>query len=394
MASHIADTLGLIDAAVASYAQTVFTNFSGPINTVLAAAGIFGLAWIAANSVLAFAPTNFRNYFSWAVRYIIIVAVATSWTQFQPIYQILTDVPSQYGAQLLSAGNGAADLNVAMDQMVTEIFDFSDRADDEAGFLSISITSVLLLVLGALMACVAILVSAIAKIGIAMSVSLAPIMIACALFSATRSLFESWTRFTLGFAMIPLILAGIMGAILGVGEGLSTTVSGASELSQAAGFIIVILAAVFMMKNVPTLATGLAGSIVAAGAGIAESRQAMNQAGDVAKGFGSAATAPVRGAYSATARMDAGQQAAAGVEERGGGKWAQRAAYITQAARMSKDRQRFSDLSSVKGPSGTASIDRRKVALADAAASSSTTTNRPNSASSLAQRKAAMSRNT
>lgn len=335
MASYIADTLNSIDAAIAGYAQSVFTGFAGPVTTMIQAGGLVGLALIAANAVFQFVPIRMSSYITWGIRYVMILSVATSWSQFQPIYNILTNTPGAIGAELISA-TSAPNLNTALDQMVTEIFNFSDRANEQSGWLGISLTAVVLIVLGALMACVAILVSALAKVGLAMAVSFAPIFIACLLFSATRSLFESWTRFTIGLALIPLVLAGVMGAVIGVGEGLVSGVQNASEMSQAAGFIIVIFAAIFMMFNIPSLVTGLAGTIVTTGTGVAEARAAARNASNTA-------SAPVRTAYSGVARHDAGRQAADNVRDNGGGRVAQTAAYVTQAARMSRDRQRFSD---------------------------------------------------
>ena len=359
MATHINDTLTLIDNAIASYAQTVFSNFGGPVTTMIQAGGAVGLALVAANTILQFTPIRISNYINWAVRYVMILSVATTWSQFQPIYDILTNIPGNIGAALLTA-TSAPNLNLAMDEMVTAIFDFSDRASEESGWLGISLTSVVLVVLGALMACVAILVSALAKVGLAMSVSFAPVFIACLLFSATRSLFESWTRFTIGFALIPLVLAGVMGAVIGVGQGLAGTASGATDISAAAGFIIVIFAAIFMMFNIPSLVTGLAGTIVTTGTGLAESRAAARNASNTV-------TAPVRTAYSGVARYDAGKQAADNVRENGGGRLAQSAALVTQAVRMSRDRQRFSDPSFFQaGSRGSTSTSDNKAAQFEA----------------------------
>lgn len=320
---------------------------------MIQAGGLVGLALIAANSVLQFVPIKMSSYLTWGVRYVMILSVATTWSQFEPIYNILTNIPGSIGAALLTA-TSAPNLNLAMDEMVTAVFDFSDRASEESGWLGVSLTSVVLVVLGALMACVAILVSALAKVGLAMSVSFAPVFIACLLFSATRSLFESWTRFTIGFALIPLVLAGVMGAVIGVGRSLAGTASGATDISAAAGFIIVIFAAIFMMFNIPSLVTGLAGTIVTTGTGLAEARAAARNASNTA-------TAPVRTAYSGVARYDAGMQAADNVRENGGGRFAQSAALVTQAVRMSRDRQRFSDPSffQVGGRGSTTTGDKK-----------------------------------
>jgi|GEM_PF-334553 len=343
MATHISDTLTLIDTAIASYAQSVFTAFGGPVSTMIQAGGLVGLMLIAANAILQFVPIRMSSYFTWGIRYVMILSVATTWSQFQPIYTILTNTPGDIGAALLTATN-APNLNLAMDEMVTAIFDFSDRASEESGWLGISLTSVVLIVLGALMACVAILISALAKVGLAMAVSFAPVFIACLMFNATRSLFESWTRFTIGFALIPLVLAGVMGSVIGVGQSLVGGAGSASTISAAAGFIIVIFAAIFMMFNIPSLVTGLAGTIVTTGTGVAEARAAARNATNTA-------TSPVRTAYSGVARVDAGRQAAMNVKDNGGGRIAQSAAFVTQATRMSRDRQRFSDPSFLQ-PSG------------------------------------------
>ena len=342
MATYIEDTLDLIDGAISSYAETVFQGFAGPVTAVIQAGGLVGLALIAANAVMQFVPIRMTSYFTWGIRYVMVLSVATSWSQFQFVYDILTNVPGSIGAALIGA-TSAPNLNAALDQMVTEIFNFSDRANEESGWLGISLTAVVLVVLGALMACVAILVSALAKIGLAMSVSFAPIFIASLLFSATRQLFETWTRFTLGFALIPLVLAGVMGAVIGVGQSLASTASGATEISQAAAFIIVVFAAVFMMYQIPSLVTGLAGSIVTTGTGLAEARAAARQGQATAGSIAGVATAPVRYGYGTAARADAGSQAASAVRDNGAGRIGQAAAFVTQAVRMGRDRQRFSD---------------------------------------------------
>ena len=147
--------------------------------------------------------------------------------------------------------------------MITELFDFSEVLADESAFYSISLMSFAVWLIGALMACVAIIVAALGKVGLAMAVSFAPVFLTALMFKATSNLFEAWAKFAIGFALIPLVLAGVMGAIVGIGQEMIDEAGGAAELSEAAGFIIVGVAAIFLMIQVPTLVNGLAGSIVA-----------------------------------------------------------------------------------------------------------------------------------
>jgi type IV secretion system protein VirB6 len=272
MATYIQDTLTKIDVSVATYAESVFVEIGGPIATTIRLAGVVSLAFLGINVIMQWAPLRVTDFAKWSVRYLIILAVATSWSQFLPFYDILTNVPSSIGAELLDVAS-APTLNEALDQMVTSIFNFSDRAAEESGFFSISLLSIVLAIVGALMACGAILVSAIAKIGLAMAVSLAPLFIASLLFRGTSDLFSSWAKFTLGFALIPLVLAGVMGAIVGIGGAMIAEIDAAVTLTDAAGFLIVALAAIFLISQVPTMVNGLAGTVVATASGIREARQ-------------------------------------------------------------------------------------------------------------------------
>ena len=139
------------------------------------------------------------------------------------------------------------------------------------------------------MAAAAIIVIALGKIGLGMAIALAPIFIPTLMFRATSNLFESWVRFTLGFALIPLIMAGVVGAIVGIGQGLMSQAATAADLEDAAGFIIVGVGAVFMTLQVPTLVNGLSGTITATANGVAMAIGGAGLAvGAAAAGYGGA----------------------------------------------------------------------------------------------------------
>jgi type IV secretion system protein VirB6 len=309
MATYIQDTLDLVDGAVATYAQSVFVDIGGPIATTIRLGGLVSLAFLGINVMMQWVPLRVTDFVKWGVRYLIILAVATSWGQFLPFYDMLTNVPSSVGAALLDV-SATTTLNGALDEMVTSIFDFSDRAADESGFFSISLLSIVLAIVGSLMACVAILVAGIAKIGLAMAVSLAPLFIASLLFRGTSDLFASWAKFTLGFALIPLVLAGAMGAIVGIGTSLLGTINNAATLTDAAAFLIVALAAIFLMSQVPTMVNGLAGTVVATASGVREARQ---MAGGAAM-TGGAITAVARTAHPTVAAVSSAVGAARAAE--------------------------------------------------------------------------------
>ena len=116
MATYIQDTLDKIDASVATYAQSVFVDFAGPITTTIQLAGLVSLALLGINVVMQWVPLRVTDFAKWGVRYVIILAVATSWSQFLPFYDMLTNVPSSVGAALLDV-SGTSSLNESLDLM-------------------------------------------------------------------------------------------------------------------------------------------------------------------------------------------------------------------------------------------------------------------------------------
>lgn len=268
MATFVQTTLEELDLAIIGYASSSFAAFAAPIAATCQLMGLVGLAFIALNSILQWVPIRVSEYIRWGVRYVVVTAVATSWAQFEPIYDIVTNTPGAIGAELIGA-TGAPNLNVAFDAMIEALFEFSDRLADESGLIGISMASIVVWIIGGLMAAAAIIVISLGKIGLAMAVALAPFFIPTLMFKATSSLFESWVRFTLGFALIPLVMAGVIGAIVGIGEGMISEATDATALADAAGFVIVGVGAVFLTMQVPTLVNSLSGTITATANGMA-----------------------------------------------------------------------------------------------------------------------------
>ena len=281
MASFVEDTLNNLDTAITGYASNSFSTFAGPIATVCQAMGVASLAFIALNALTQWVPVRISEYLKWGMRYVIVTAVATSWAQFAPIYNIITNTPGEVGVSLMGIV-GAPNLNGAFDDMISTLFDFSDKLADEASMFSIGLTSTVVWVLGGLMAAAAIIVIALGKIGLALAVALAPIFIPMLMFRATSNLFESWVRFTIGFALIPLVMAGVVGAVVGIGQGMISEAETASTLADAAGFLIVGVGAIFLTLQVPALVNGLSGTITATANGVAIAMGGAGMAGGAA----------------------------------------------------------------------------------------------------------------
>jgi type IV secretion system protein VirB6 len=276
------------------------------------------------------------------VRYVVLTAVATSWAQFAPIYDIVTNVPGALGATLMGIVS-APNLNTAFDAMIATIFDFSDALADQASMFSISMASIVVWIIGGLMAAAAIIVIALGKIGLGMAIALAPIFIPALMFRATSNLFEAWVRFTIGFALIPLVMAGVVGAIVGIGEGLMATAVGAADLQDAAGFLIVGVGAVFMTLMVPTLVNGLSGTITATANGVAMAMGGAGMGATAAVGTAAGLRAAQRTA-APTVRGKAEEVSAGLAARASGGSFAE--ARSAERARQKAHRLKYADAAS------------------------------------------------
>lgn len=309
----IEDMLGKIDTAVLRYNETVFNGFAAEAVDVFQAAGTLGLALIGVNMVLQVYPMTMASGIFFMLRFAIVTLLAASWDNFEFIYDILTDFPSRAGAQFLdAAGIGSAEnLNASMDDIVTFATEQATKASSQSSLFGVSILGVVIGLIAGAMAAVSVLILALGKIGLAFAVSVAPIALLAYLFNFTNSLFRRWTEMTVSFAIIPLVVAAVMAAVVGVAFDVSSEVEDADTIGAALPMIVIILAAIFMMARVPQIVAGMAGSLVA-GSGLGEGRQTLNSAGGHLGGAARGMRAVGTGSVTAARATASGVSQAAG----------------------------------------------------------------------------------
>jgi type IV secretion system protein VirB6 len=294
--------LDFIDEAVKSYVENVFNVVAAPVHDILISCGVVGVSFIAVNSLMQFRQIQFSEYFDWCIKYLLILMMATVWSNFEPIYRIISEVPGSYGGALLqAAGSGdGSPIGDQLDKFAERIFSV---ADEWMGWGSLTdlgslLIGIMLTIIAAILVFVSVVVIAIGKVGLAMAMSLAPLFIGLLIFKQTSELFSSWTKFTLGFAMIPLVIAGILGVMLGVVTAMNENQPhGAYSYAVALGLIV--LACTFLMWNVPQLVQQLSGSMVG-GVGGANVKSAVQKSFGKAKGGAQRALAGGREASAAS----------------------------------------------------------------------------------------------
>lgn len=280
-----------IDATLLEYTEVVFKGVAGPVTTLLDALALLGLLFIATNQIIQFRSINYSVYLHWGLRWILIYTFATMWVNFRGIYDIFVEVPQDYAALILKAvalnietlrtdildPARIKDTHTAMDEFGHSIVwiahDFlRDTAISDIGktMRNVFLGALIMIIGGIFLAACAITVL-IGKIGFAVAISMAPLALILLMMDQTKHHFDSWTRFTVGFAVIPLLTTALMAVVLFV-AGHILAESGASSLQKSRffGFVFVMIAALVLLFHIPTMASTLASASVAAvGAGAA-----------------------------------------------------------------------------------------------------------------------------
>lgn len=262
----IRDILGVVDTAIDTVAETGFASAAGSVGGVITAGSSLLVVLLGINIVAQFRPMTFASFFAFGIKIALVGIFAQSWTNFQVIYNIITQVPDSIGASILAvSGSGSeAGLYAALDSMVAQVTEYGDTIGDSAGWVFGAVLGVVVLVIAAAFAAIAAGIIAYAKIILTLMVVFAPIAILCSLFKPTMPLFEAWSRSIIGYALMPIAAAGAAGIVIAVaGEiaGSAPDPDNVETLSLIFPFIVVLFLAAGIMLAVPSIAMGLSGAI-------------------------------------------------------------------------------------------------------------------------------------
>jgi type IV secretion system protein VirB6 len=280
-----------IDETTVDYLQHVFTAVAGPVRTLMVSVGIVTLLFIALNHIFQAQSIHYSKYISWGVTYVIVVSFATLWSNFSPVYTALTGITQGYSNLVVEAvakdiqtlrkdildpgnitGAGDAKTYAAMDEFGHAIVWIAGDFFRDTSILDLGKTfrnifsGVVVLIVGGIFIAASTVIVLIAKVGLILALSMAPLGIMMFMWDKTRHYFQGWVSFLVGFAVIPLLLGCLMAIVLYF-AGHLLAVSGASSLDKDRffGFVFVMIAALVLLFHIPTMAQTLASASVAVG---------------------------------------------------------------------------------------------------------------------------------
>lgn len=262
----ITDILSVVDSTVNNVAQTGFAQTAGTVGGVITAGSALLVVLLGVNVVAQMRPMSFASVFAFGMKIALVGIFAESWTNFQVIYNIITQVPDSIGAAILNLGGGQTEsgLYSALDSMVARVTAYGDAIGDNAGWVFGAVLGALVFLVAGAFAAIAAGIIAYAKIVLTVMVVVAPLAIICSLFKPTLPLFEAWSRSIIGYSLMPIAAAGAAGIVVAVAE---TIAAGGPDpdnvetLSLIFPFIVVLILSAGIMTQVPAIAMGLSGAI-------------------------------------------------------------------------------------------------------------------------------------
>lgn len=261
----ITETLNAIDGAIGTVAQQGFEAGAGSVGTTISVGASLLVALMGANVVAQIRPMTMGSFIAFGVKLTLVAIFAQSWGNFSVVYGILTEVPQSIGNSLigLTAMGSPDGLYASLDLMLSRITEYGDAIGDNAGWVFGAFLGALFYVIAAIFAAVGAGIIAYASIMLTAMVVVAPFAIVCSMFHATSSIFDAWSRSTIGYAAMPIVTGVMLGIIVAAGSQVMDSTDPADaveEISMFLSFLAIMFLSVGVMLAIPAVAQNVTGA--------------------------------------------------------------------------------------------------------------------------------------
>lgn len=205
----------------------------------------------------------------------IVFTLATQWDVFSRfIYEVLTNGPNEISAVLMRAtGSSSEGVNAALEQAFNSGMQVGETLWNLSGWSS-KLTALMIWLLNYGVVGVALFELVAAKLGLSITLVLAPLFFLFALWQATQGMFTSWLRFALGFALAPLFLSSVLLAIhqlmqLSAEQVQADLHSPSANLMSVTPLVLSAIVSIGVLFKAADIAANIAGGVSISGIAIA-----------------------------------------------------------------------------------------------------------------------------
>ena len=263
--SWMVDTVGgFVDGA----AESSFGAVAGTLGGIMMVASTLLIILVFVNLSLQMRPMDGSTAVGLVVRLLLINAFALNWVQFNVVASAIIDGLDNIGAGIVEAVGGsipAGGFASAFDEIMFEFSRYLNAMTQNMAWIGGSVATTfgmaMMGLLGALAGCVLIF----SKVMLTLLIGIAPVMVATTLFDATKDYFHRWLSLFVGFAMYPIVIAGVMATVIGMAEQMAITMGNPAE-GATLGSLMPFFAMMFLVGGmigvIPFLVRSLSGNFV------------------------------------------------------------------------------------------------------------------------------------
>ncbi len=237
----VSEILQKVDSVTLSYTAQAYQAIVSQHSTELRLMLVLYIAFYGLAVLQGIIPGTTREMAKHILKAFIVFALATNWGMFTTFfYDVFSSGPDKIIAALTGEAKPSEQLSSIYDSGILS----AARIFIKAGTLDFGIMLMAFLVAIATMCMTgfALFLIILAKLGIAILLSLAPLFIALALWRGTQGIFQSWVNYLINFALIPVITYALLSLILVIMEEAAKKIEVAGEavtLNDVMPFLLV-----------------------------------------------------------------------------------------------------------------------------------------------------------
>lgn len=258
----IESVMGMIDGATAAMATTAFDTISGQIIPIFRLLAVLVIAMLGINLAIQAVPMTLNNGVNLIVRIGLVATFLSSWTNFNAVYGVLTNAPSEIGGTIMaSLGFDAAvdGLYAGLDQLYEGSVNAGNAVAQNGSYIAGAIASIVVFLVAVFFSVICVVVLGMAKIVIALMIVLAPAALLCTMLKPTAGIFEGWLRVSIQAALVPLMMAAAAGVVIVIAQEVAPTdMASVESIGDLLGFLFVMMLGSILILRVPNLSETLA----------------------------------------------------------------------------------------------------------------------------------------
>lgn len=205
---------------------------------------------------------------------ILILILATRWAEFQLFFmELITNTPSEIAMIILNANptegvdSHMGNINTALGKYLNDSLGVASKIFSTAGLnIGMYLFSFAVAVIGYGLTGYALLLISIAKIAVAILLSVAPFFILMLIFNQSKNLFQGWLQTLANYSLVPLFTYLLLALMLHLSKQplkeLTETMNiGQQVFGIAAPFVVTSVVSIGMLSQVSNMAASIAGGI-------------------------------------------------------------------------------------------------------------------------------------